>query len=295
MRIRIDLGYDGSSFHGWAKQPHLRTVQGELEHALHMVLHVPLDDDTERLRLTVAGRTDTGVHARMQVCHCDLQPETLDSCIGHLGVTGVEALRYRLAHIVPHDIVIRDVSIAPPGFDARFSALDRSYVYRICDTPDAMDPRLRGMVLCLDGSLDLAAMNNAASLIPGLRDFGSFSTPNPNGTTIRRVTYAQWRRYTDIAACDTQVPGALEAGLVHFTITADAFAHNMVRSLVNACVQVGEHRRTLAWFRRKLASPEREGDTGPIAAHGLTLEHVSYPPDEQLAARAQSIRAKRTL
>lgn len=305
VRLRLDLAYDGGAFYGWAKQPTLRTVQGELEQALHTILRVPADDPDEPLRLTVAGRTDTGVHALHQVCHLDVGEATLDRCVGHMGVPAPEALFRRLSRMVPDDIAIHAVSVAPEGFDARFSALERTYVYRICDDARPVDPRMRGFVLALDDRLDLDAMNAAAAMTIGLHDFGSFATPNPGGTTIREVKQAHWSRIP----VSPLVPGAsggagtaggytvpaAESGLVCFTIVADAFARNMVRSLVNACVKVGQGRKDLNWFAEKMATPLREGSTGPIAPQGLTLEHVAYPAADQLAARAEAIRAKRTL
>ena len=305
VRLRLDLAYDGGAFYGWAKQPTLRTVQGELEQALHTILRVPADDPDEPLRLTVAGRTDTGVHALHQVCHLDVGEATLDRCVGHMGVPAPEALFRRLSRMVPDDIAIHAVSVAPEGFDARFSALERTYVYRICDDARPVDPRMRGFVLPLDDRLDLDAMNAAAAMTIGLHDFGSFATPNPGGTTIREVKRAHWSRIP----VSPLVPGAsggagtaggytvpaAESGLVCFTIVADAFARNMVRSLVNACVKVGQGRKDLDWFAEKMATPLREGSTGPIAPQGLTLEHVAYPAADQLAARAEAIRAKRTL
>ena len=305
VRLRLDLAYDGGAFYGWARQPTLRTVQGELEQALHTILRVPADDPDEPLRLTVAGRTDTGVHALHQVCHLDVGESTLERCVGHMGVPAPEALFRRLSRMVPDDIAIHAVSVAPEGFDARFSALERTYVYRICDDARPVDPRMRGFVLALDDRLDLDAMNAAAAMTIGLHDFGSFATPNPGGTTIREVKRAHWSRIP----VSPLVPGAsggagtaggytvpaAESGLVCFTIVADAFARNMVRSLVNACVKVGQGRKDLDWFAEKMATPLREGSTGPIAPQGLTLEHVAYPPDDHLAARAEAIRAKRTL
>ena len=305
VRLRLDLAYDGGAFYGWARQPTLRTVQGELEQALHTILRVSADDPDEPLRLTVAGRTDTGVHALHQVCHLDVGESTLDRCVGHMGVPAPEALFRRLSRMVPDDIAIHAVSVAPEGFDARFSALERTYVYRICDDARPVDPRMRGFVLALDDRLDLDAMNAAAAMTIGLHDFGSFATPNPGGTTIREVKRAHWSRIP----VSPLVPGAsggagisggytvpaAESGLVCFTIVADAFARNMVRSLVNACVKVGQGRKDLNWFAEKMATPLREGSTGPIAPQGLTLEHVAYPAADQLAARAEAIRAKRTL
>ncbi len=311
VRLRLDLAYDGGAFYGWARQPTLRTVQGELEQALHTILRVSADDPDEPLRLTVAGRTDTGVHALHQVCHLDVGEATLQRCVGHMGVPAPEALFRRLSRMVPDDIAIHALSVAPEGFDARFSALERTYVYRICDDARPVDPRMRGFVLALDDRLDLDAMNAAAAMTIGLHDFGSFATPNPGGTTIREVKQAHWSRIPVSplvpggAGCDRAASGAgtaggytvpaAESGLVCFTIVADAFARNMVRSLVNACVKVGQGRKDLNWFAEKMATPLREGSTGPIAPQGLTLEHVAYPPDDHLAARAEAIRAKRTL
>lgn len=299
MRLRLDLAYDGSGFYGWAKQPDLRTVQGVLEEALHKVLRVNKSDASEPLRLSVAGRTDTGVHASYQVCHLDVSEDVLQNCVGHTNLTPVKALDYRLCGVLPKDISIHSVSIAPSGFDARFSALDRTYVYRISDAANRanLDPRMRGFVLQLDYDLNVDAMNQAASLIVGLHDFGSFARPNPGGTTIRCVKKAVWNRVC-VGSCLSKSTGkipCIENGLLEFTIVADAFAHNMVRSLVGACVQVGCAKRSVDWFKNKIENPIREGSTGPIAANGLTLEYVEYPKDEELGARANAIRAKRTI
>lgn len=351
MRLRIDLAYDGAAFHGWARQPGLRTVQGVFEEALHTVLRIAADDEDEPLRLVVAGRTDTGVHASHQVCHLDVGVMAIERCVGHMDVSAIEALKRRLRHDLPDDITLHDVSIAPEGFDARFSALERTYVYRIADgVGPAADPRLRGFVFRIDEELDIEAMNEAAAKTIGLHDFGSFATPNPGGTTIREVKRASWRRvpmtgmygdvlgsaignsvngesfltnvshgdlslreiaegktddvqsYESLDVADIQVSStqgyivpSIESGLICFTIVADAFARNMVRSLANACVQVGRHRKSLDWFVQKIDVPVREGSTGPIAACGLTLEHVAYPIDAELGKRAEAIRARRTL
>lgn len=369
MRLRIDLAYDGGDFYGWAKQPTLRTVQGEIEQAMRMVLRLPnvpsgasntadsaggvaqttpnapavaqkqqeqqklhepyeshepqdspeSEDSPESpesqdasqasahsqpqpLRLVVAGRTDTGVHASHQVCHVDIEPEILNRCVGHMNVPPIVAFTRRLQRILPADITIRDISVAPDGFDARFSALERTYVYRIADRSSEIDPRMRGFVLHIDDDLDITAMNEAAAMTIGLHDFGSFATPNPGGTTIRDVKTAYWRRIPLCSLIDDDMTmgeryrtPTVESGLLCFTIVADAFARNMVRSLVNGCVQVGIGKRSLDWFADKMATPLREGSTGPIAPQGLTLEHIAYPPDDQLAARAAAIRAKRTL
>ena len=157
-------------------------------------------------------------------------------------------------------------------------------------------------LLTVDEALDLELMNRAASLTIGLHDFGSFATPNPGGTTIREVKTAYWRRVPitplvpdEMASHEAYRTPSLESGLVVFTIVADAFARNMVRSLVGSCIKVGSGRKSLEWFAGKMAEPVREGSSGPIAPQGLTLEHIAYPADDQLAARAEAIRAVRTL
>ena len=277
-------------------------MQGEIERILHTVLRVPVDDAGEPLRLTVAGRTDTGVHASHQVCHLDISETILARCVGHMNVPPVVALTRRLQRMLPNDITIHGINEAPQGFDARFSALERTYVYRIADRSSEIDPRMRGFVLHVDDDLDLETMNQAAAMTIGLHDFGSFATPNPGGTTIREVKTAYWRRIPQRPLVDGEMTmgeryrtPSMESGLVCFTIVADAFARNMVRSLVNGCVQVGIGKRSLDWFADKMATPLREGSTGPIAPQGLTLEHIEYPDDDQLAIRAETIRAKRTL
>lgn len=277
-------------------------MQGEIERILHTVLRVPVDDAGEPLRLTVAGRTDTGVHASHQVCHLDVSETILARCVGHMDVPPVVTLTRRLQRMLPNDITIHGINEAPQGFDARFSALERTYVYRIADRSSEIDPRMRGFVLHVDDDLDLETMNQAAAMTIGLHDFGSFATPNPGGTTIREVKTAYWRRIPQRPLIDGEMTmgeryhtPSMESGLACFTIVADAFARNMVRSLVNGCVQVGIGKRSLDWFADKMATPLREGSTGPIAPQGLTLEHIEYPDDDQLAIRAETIRAKRTL
>lgn len=133
MRLRIDLAYDGGAFYGWAVQPDIRTVQGEVENALRRILRVAADDTDEPLRLVVAGRTDTGVHASHQVCHIDISEDVLQRAVGHMKVAAVTATEHRLQRLLPGDIAIHRISVAPEGFDARFSALERTYVYRIVD------------------------------------------------------------------------------------------------------------------------------------------------------------------
>lgn len=264
MRLRIDLAYDGTEFHGWASQPGLRTVQGELEHCLGTILRLPGPP-----ALTVAGRTDAGVHARGQVCHVDLDD-----------VDPPHVLR-RLRRIVPADIAIHDVGKAAPGFDARFSAIWRRYCYRLIDSEQILDPLLRGQVVQTRHRLEIATMAAGASMLTGLREFAPFCKPRAGATTIRDLREFSASRRDD--------------GVIEVHLLADAFCHSMVRSLVGALTVVGGLKRDLAWLERVAASDRRAGEVPLMPPHGLVLEEVGYPPDDQLAARAVQARSTRTL
>lgn len=267
-RIRLDLAYDGGGFAGWAAQPGLRTCQGELERALSTIAREPV-------RLTVAGRTDAGVHASGQVAHADV-PEPL--------VHDVRERAPRLAHRISRlaapegDLVVRDVRVAPAGFDARFSALSRSYRYRIVASP-AADPLERRTAAHVPQPLDVAAMQRAAEALVGLRDFAAFCKPREGATTIRELREFSWRQ---------------EGALLTASLTADAFCHSMVRALVAACVRVGEGRLGLADAVALLDERSRSPRTGLMPAHGLTLVAVGYPPVELLAEQAERARARRS-
>nr|WP_098485504.1 tRNA pseudouridine synthase A [Georgenia soli] len=289
MRVRLDLAYDGTEFAGWARQPGLRTVQGALEDALTTVLrlHRPA-------RLTVAGRTDAGVHARGQVAHVDVPREAWEALPGRSDRTPAEALVSRLAGVlgrggVPRgssDVVVRRAGEAPPGFDARFSAVWRRYVYRVADATALRDPLRRRDVLWHGRELDVAAMDVAARLLLGEHDFAAYCKPREGATTIRTLLELEWR----------QVPaGEPDAGLVVATVRADAFCHSMVRALVGASLAVGEGRRPSSWPAEVLAAGVREPSVTVAPAHGLTLEEVAYPDDARLAERAAQARAVRTL
>jgi tRNA pseudouridine38-40 synthase len=275
VRLRLDLAYDGTDFHGWAAQPGLRTVQGTLEAALAQVLRVAA------VQVTCAGRTDTGVHARGQVAHLDVEPEVLAASAGRSTAPPSEALLRRLNGILPADVRIRSCAEAPAGFDARFSALWRRYAYRIADNPLAMDPLLRRSVLAWPRPLDLDAMNQASALLSGEHDFAAFCRRREGATTIRTLLELGWRRD--------------ERGVAEGTVRADAFCHNMVRALVGCLVAVGEGRRTPSWARGVLDAAVRDPGVTVLHPHGLTLEEVAYPPDEQLAAQAGAARVLRTL
>ncbi len=277
IRVRLDLAYRGTDFAGWARQPALRTVQGTLEEGLVRVLR--LDD----VRLTVAGRTDAGVHARGQVAHLDVPDAAWDALPGRSGRPPGDALVARLAGVLPNDVVVRRAARAPDGFDARFGALARRYTYRVADDAARFDPLARDHVLWHRRPLDVEAMDRAMAPLIGLRDFASYCKPRPGATTIRELQELTWRR-------ETSGP---EAGLLLASVRADAFCHNMVRALVGASLAVGEGRRPESWPLEVLEARSRVGGPTVVAPHGLVLEEVVYPPDAELAARAERVRARR--
>ncbi len=263
VRVRLDLAYDGTDFSGWAQQPGLRTVQGVVQDALGVILR------TDPPRLQVAGRTDAGVHARGQVAHADLPGE----------IAADRLLLRRLNGLLPVDVRVRAVAVAPPGFDARFSALARTYRYRIADGPQAVDPLRRREVLSWPRPLDLAAMQAACTPLVGEHDFVAFCRRREGATTLRRVLKLGWEREGD--------------GLLVLTARADAFCHSMVRSLVGALVAVGESRYDAAWPGSLLVRRRRADEVPVVPPHGLVLEHVAYPPDDQLLARQAVTRSLR--
>jgi tRNA pseudouridine38-40 synthase len=275
VRLRLDLAYDGTDFHGWATQPGLRTVQGTLEAALSQVLRQPT------VSVTCAGRTDTGVHARGQVVHLDIEADVLTASAGRSTSPPAEALLRRLNGVLPDDVRVRRVALAPEGFDARFSAVWRRYAYRIADDPALVDPLVRRSVLAWPRPLDLGAMNQAAAPVQGEHDFAAFCKRREGATTIRTLLDLHWARD--------------DRGTAVATVRADAFCHNMVRALVGAMIAVGEGRRRPAWAREVLEGRERDAAVTVVHPHGLTLEEVGYPADAELAARAAATRRVRTL
>lgn len=269
VRARLDLSYDGREFSGWARQKGgQRTVQAEIEDALRVVLRL----DTP-VALTVAGRTDSGVHARGQVAHADLPADVWEA-------HGDQLLR-RLAGRLPMDVRVHRVSEAPPHFNARFSAIWRRYAYRVSDHPGGVDPLRRGHILWHNRPLDADAMNEAARGLLGEHDFAAYCKKRDGATTIRTLQRLHWVRHED---------GVLEA-----TVTADAFCHNMVRSLVGAMLFVGDGHRPPEWPGKVLAAGVRDSAVHVVRPHGLTLEEVGYPADADLAARNLASRNRRTL
>jgi tRNA pseudouridine38-40 synthase len=273
VRLRIDCAYDGADFSGWATQPGRRTVQATLETALATALRVP------QVRVTVAGRTDAGVHARGQVAHVDVDPEVVAASGGRSAEPPLDALARRVDGILPPDLRVRRVLEAPAGFDARFSATWRRYAYRIADARELADPLVRGHVLTWGRRLDLDAMNEASAPLVGLQDFASFCKQREGATTVRTLLDLAWHRD--------------DAGLAVGTVRADAFCHNMVRSLVGCLIAVGEGRRPRTWPAEVMAGRRRDQGVRVAHAHGLTLEEVGYPDDDELAAQAERARARR--
>ncbi|MBK5306208.1 MAG: tRNA pseudouridine(38-40) synthase TruA [Frankiaceae bacterium] len=255
MRVRLDIAYDGTAYAGWARQADRPSVQGAIEDALATLLRGAAP------RLQVAGRTDAGVHARGQVAHVDLPP----------GVADDRLLRRKLNGLLPLDVRIRRVREAPPGFDARFSAVSRTYRYRVADRPEVVDPLRRTEVYVVPRPLDLDAMRAACPAMLGEHDFAAYCRRREGATTVRGLLELDWTRDDD--------------GLLVMTVRADAFCHSMVRSLVGAMLAVGEGRRPPDWPASLLGSGARATDVVVAPSHGLVLESVAYPPDEDLMAR----------
>ncbi|ACZ84119.1 tRNA pseudouridine synthase A [Streptosporangium roseum] len=357
VRLRLDLAYDGTDFSGWAKQPGRRTVQGEIEEALGKILRLP-----EPPVLTVAGRTDAGVHARGQVAHVDLGVEAFGALESRHGrrapaarpaeagpaarpaeagpavraaeagtaadaVRAVEAgaaaaravesgpeaarpagaaaeigsvlagaaadagspadmderlssLRRRLAGVLPPDVRVYRVTVAPRGFDARFSAMSRRYAYRVSDAPGGVDPLRRREVIWYGRPLDVDRLNAAAAVLLGEHDFAAFCKKREGATTIRELQRLDWVRQDDILVA---------------TVVADAFCHSMVRALVGSLLPVGEGRLAVDWPGRVLTRAVRDSGVHVAPAHGLCLEEVRYPEAGELARRATETRRVRTL
>jgi len=274
VRLRVDLAYDGSGFSGWAKQPSLPSVQQTLETALSKALRLHVSE----VRTVVAGRTDSGVHARGQVCHLDV-PTGHPLVAAPQKVDGELLKRLRGALGKASSIWVDRVSIAPEGFDARFSPLRRRYEYRIADAKATKDPRLAGHTLWMGDSLNVSAMNRLGKALVGLHDWASFCRAREGATTIRTLEKFSWSRDSDEVLCGT--------------VVADAFCHSMVRSLVGAATSVGKGDLEVSEVVALRDKAERTSAWKTMPAHGLTLVEVLYPKDRELARRAQLTRAPR--
>ncbi|MGC1208033.1 MAG: tRNA pseudouridine(38-40) synthase TruA [Ornithinimicrobium sp.] len=273
LRLRMDLGYDGTNYFGWATQPGFRTVQETVELAWGTILR------DRPPRLTVGGRTDAGVHARGSVAHLDVARDRWEALPAHRPRRPEESAWARLSGVLPDDIVVRRVRVAPPGFDARFSALHRRYTYRLCDRPSTADPMRRFDTVVFKQRLDVEAMNAASATVLGFHDFASFCRRRVGATTVRTLLRFDWRREAD--------------GTVVGTLIADAFCHSMVRALVGVVIPVATGREQLNFPVEVLKARARHPAVTVMPAHGLCLEEIVYPDDDQVAARAELARARR--
>jgi tRNA pseudouridine38-40 synthase len=275
VRLRLDIAYDGTDFAGWATQEGQRTVAGLLEESLSTVFRTSV-------RLWAAGRTDTGVHAVGQVAHADIPVDALPHAYPRSPRPDEPEflpLVRRLGRLLPADVRVRRIVRAPAGFDARFSALRRHYVYRISTADYGVEPHQARYVIGWPRTLDVDAMVAASQNLWGLNDFAAFCRQREGATTIRDLQRFDWTRDGD---------------LITAHVTADAFCWSMVRSLVGAVLAVGEHRRTPAWCGELLACSQRSSDFAAAPARGLTLIGVDYPPDSELQARTLITRDLRT-
>ena len=242
----MTVAYDGTPFHGFATNPDVRTVQDDIEAALATVLREPTPT-------VCAGRTDRGVHARGQVMSFDADADHFEAY----------ALTRALNRMLAPHIAVRDVAAAAPDFDARFSCIARSYRYHAINAPTP-DPLLHNLAWHVREPLELAPMQLAADRILGGHDFTSFSKRNKskaNETFVRTVEQAQWRRSGDA---------------VHLDITASAFTHQMVRSLVGMFVEIGRGRRQAADMGTALRAEDRAVVPTPAPPQGLVLMRAHY-------------------
>jgi len=265
-RLRIDIAYDGTAFFGWATQPDQRTIQDLVEEAVARISR----GDVESV---VAGRTDAGVHATGQVIHIDLPDAVFAD-----GLT-YRDLRYKLNRILDEDVRIMEISDAPKGFHARFSALRRIYTYKILDNNEVIAPLSRYDVAPWYRPLDVDLMNKASALVLGHHDFAAFCKFKEGGTTIRTLEKYQWHRDS--------------AGLLIAEVVADAFCYSMVRNLVGAVVCVADGRKDPSWMAELLANKERVSDSLVFPARGLSLTRVEYPSNDELLDRARVTIGKR--
>jgi tRNA pseudouridine38-40 synthase len=237
---RLLIEYDGTDFSGWARQPGRRTVQDELERALCVALR------REKVPLTVAGRTDTGVHARGQVASYE----------------GETARGGTLNALLPYDVSVVACEPATDGFDARRDATSRAYCYRLLSR-HARSPHERRVALHCPRALDLPAMQRCAELLVGTHDFTAFTPTETDHVRFRRdVLSASWRMS--------------EPGLTEFWIEADSFMRNMIRVLVGTMLEVGDGRRPAGQFADLLDGRPRSqaGRTAP--PHGLHFMGAGY-------------------
>ena len=265
-RLRLDIAYDGTQFSGWGAQPDMRTIQDMVEEAVARIVRHDVDS-------VVAGRTDAGVHATGQVVHIDVADSAFEKDLTY------KDLRYKLNRILDEDVRILDITDAPRGFHARFSALRRYYTYKILDDNQVITPAQRFDVASWYRHLDEKVMNEASTLLLGTHDFAAFCKFRPGGTTIRTLEKYNWVRTED--------------GLLIADVVADAFCYSMVRNLVGAIVCVADGRKPTSWISELLENKERVSDSLVFPARGLTLYRVDYPSEDQLIERAKVTVARR--
>ncbi|RWA21917.1 tRNA pseudouridine synthase A [Mycolicibacterium elephantis DSM 44368] len=276
VRLRLDIAYDGTDFAGWAVQAGQRTVAGVLDEALSTVFRTPV-------QLRAAGRTDAGVHASGQVAHVDVPADALSHAYPRTprpGDSEFLPLARRLGRFLPADVRVRHIARAPAGFDARFSALRRHYLYRLSTAPYGVDPQDARYVTAWPRPLDVDAMAAASRHLLGLHDFAAFCRHREGATTIRDLQRLDWSRDGDRVTAH---------------VTADAFCWSMVRSLVGALLAVGEGRREPDWCATLLTAERRSSEFAAAPPQGLTLVGVDYPPDDQLEARTKVTRDLRVV
>ena len=245
----MTVAYDGTPFHGFATNPDVRTVQDDLEEALAMVLRQPTP-------IACAGRTDRGVHARGQVVSFDAAADHFEP----------GALTRALNRMLAPSVAVRGVAIAPDDFDARFSCVARSYRYRILNTVTP-DPLVHHLVWHVREPLDVDAMQLASDRILGQHDFTTFSKKNKSKvgeTFVRTVQHAQWGR---------------TGSNVQLDIRANAFTHQMVRSLVGMFVEIGRGRRRAVEMGEALQALDRSAAPSPAPPQGLVLVKAHYHGD----------------
>lgn len=249
VRVRMVVAYDGTAFHGFASQPGLRTVAGVLTSAIERVVRHPVE-------LTCAGRTDRGVHAWGQVVSLDLPADT-----------DLDALLRSMVKLCGPDIVVRAVDLADPDFDARFSARSRTYRYTVLNT-SVPDPFLARTSWHVPIPLEIELLALACDPFLGEHDFSAFCRrpkPSPGGDPVSLVRRVHSARWTDLGE-----------GHLRFEITATAFCHQMVRSIVGTIVGAGHGQVKAGEILGILASGER-AKAAPVAPpHGLCLWHVDY-------------------
>jgi tRNA pseudouridine38-40 synthase len=273
VRAKLLISYEGTDFHGWARQNGKRTVEEVLLNALGQIVR-------RSITMTVAGRTDAGVHALGQVAHVDIPVDAWERLPRRSHFEPASALVRRLNGIIPKDVRVVDAQVVSEEFNARFSAIWRRYRYRIADHHDVKNPLERHRTLWHIRKLDEVRMNDAATLLLGEHDFAAYCRPKRGGTSIRELQMFQWHRDGE--------------GVLVGDVRADAFCHNMVRALVGACIAVGEGKHEPEFVRDVLDSGQRNPRLSVVAPHGLTLMEVGYPPEEQWGERARLTRALRT-